>query len=532
MVKKELIVHTSIDKDIISIAMLENGTLEEITKVDINNGYSVGDIYIGKVRKLMAGMNAAFVSIGGEKDAFIHYLDLGPNYKSYARLLDTLSHRRIFSFSDYPRQKELVKGGVINQVLSNGDNVLVQISKEPISTKGPRVTTDISITGRFLVLKPFDRKISISQKIKSVDERARLKDIVREVLPQNYGVIIRTASIDATNDDIIQDIKELVGKWQAIIDKLEGIKPPSLIVSESNRVMTILRDLLNDSFSAVVIDDQLIYQQIKEYVKRISPEQEKIVKYYRSSVPLFDEYDITRQIKGLFGKIVPFKRKSYMVIEQTEALHVIDINSGPKVNNGSNQEQIAYEVNINAVEQIARQLRLRDMGGIIVIDFIDMNKAENRQELFNMMRDAMKKDRAKHTILPLTKFCLMQITRQRVRQATQIENKEACPTCRGKGTVISSVLFDSEIEAQIAALLEMHEIKSITVKLHPFVAAYFNKGLYSRRLKLMLKLKARIKILPNESIGYIDAKYYDKDGVRLSLEETKPLELEHEEYDE
>lgn len=533
MVKKELIVHTSLEKEMISIATLENGSLEEITKVDINDNYSVGDIYLGTVRKLMGGMNAAFVNIGEKKDSFIHYLDLGPHYKSYAQLLDTLKNRRIFSFSDYPKQKEIVRGGKINDVMSTGDIVLVQISKEPISTKGPRVTTDISLTGRHIVLKPFERRVSISQKIKSLEERSRLKAIVREVLPANYGAIIRTASIDATSEDIIQDMKELVDKWQTILDKIQESKAPSLIASESSRVMTILRDLLNDSFSAVVIDDYLLYHEVKEYIKKISPEQEKIVKSYNSSTPLFDEYDITRQIKGLFGKIVPFKRKSYMVIEQTEALHVIDINSGPKANTGSNQEQIAYEVNSNAVDQIARQLRLRDMGGIIVIDFIDMHKNENRIELMNKMKEAMKKDRAKHTILPLTKFGLMQITRQRVRQATVIENKETCPACRGTGQITSSILFDSQIETDIDTLVEQQNLKYLRIKLHPYVASFFTKGLFSMRFKLMWKYKMIIKIQPNESIGYVDAKYYDRNGQLLSIENLSIDKIEEEElYDE
>ena len=518
MIKKELIIHNSVEKDLITIALLEDGGLEEINRVDSNGGFAVGDIYLGKVRKLMSGLNAGFVSIGSEKDAFIHYLDLGSNYKSFARLLDTLNHRPVFSFADFPKQKEILRDGAINDVLSAGDVVLVQVSKESINTKGPRVTTDISLTGRHVVLKPFEKRVSISQKIKSVEERSRLKDIVRDIIPLNYGVIIRTASIDATFEDIQQDIKELVGKWQAILAKVATSKAPALVASENNRVMTILRDILSDSFNSIVFDDQLLYQEVKEYIKRISPEQEKIVKLHRSDAPIFDTYDVTRQIKGLFGKIVPFKRKSYMIIEQTEALHVIDINSGPKVTKSDNQESVAFEVNCNAVEQIARQLRLRDLGGIIVIDFIDMHNAENRSTLFKMMREAMSKDRAKHTILPLTKFCLMQITRQRVRQATTIENTEACPACKGTGSIRSSVLFDSEIESQIASIVENNKLNYLLVKLHPFVAAYFNEGLISRRLKLMWKHKIKLKIQRNESIGYIDAKYYDKKGNLLSLD--------------
>lgn len=516
MANKELIVHSS--EEMITIALLEDGILMELSRVEKGGGFAVGDIYLGKIRKVMPGLNAAFVAIGSERDAFVHYLDLGANFKSYAKLLDTLTRRRIFSFSDFPKQKEILKGGQISEVVSSGTPVLVQVTKEAINTKGPRVSTDISLTGRHVVLIPFEKRISISQKIKSNDERNRLKGIVRDILPANYGVIIRTAAIGASYEDILQDIKELVAKWTAMLDTIQTAKNPSLVMSEESRVMTTLRDMLNESFSSVVIDDPLIYHEVKEYIRKIAPDKERIVRNYKGNTPLFDQYDITRQIKGLFGKIVPFRKKSYMVIEQTEALHVIDINSGPRVKNADSQEEIALEVNCNAVEQIARQLRLRDLGGIIVIDFIDMHKAENRQKLFDMMRTAMAGDRAKHTILPLSKFCLMQITRQRVRPATRINNTETCPTCRGTGRIAPSILFDEEMEVQLAALIEEFKLKYIKIKLHPYVYSYLTKGFFSKRLKWMLKYRCYIKLLSNESVGYVDAKYYDKDDCVLSVQ--------------
>lgn len=522
MTNKELVIHLT--EEMITIALLEDGNLIELNRVERSSGYAVGDVYLGKVRKTMSGLNAAFVSIGGDKDSFLHYFDLGANYKSYVKLLDTLSNRRIFSFSDYPKQKEIPKEGQITDVLHQGDVVLVQVTKEAINSKGPRVSTDISLTGRHVVLLPFEKRISISQKIHSTDERKRLKDIVREIVPHNYGSIIRTAAVDATKEDILQDIKELVSKWQIMLEQIQTAKPPTIILSEESRVTTTLRDMLNESFSSITIDDQMMYFEVKEYIKRIAPEQEKIVKLYKGGAPLFDHFDITRQIKGLFGKIVPFKRKSYMVIEQTEALHVIDINSGSRVKNADSQEQIAFEVNCNAVEHLARQLRLRDLGGIIVIDFIDMHNPQNRQKLFDMMRDAMATDRAKHTILPLSKFGLMQITRKRVRPATKVENMESCPTCRGTGKISPAILFDEEIAVQLSTIIKQYQLKYIKIKLHPYVASFLTKGLFSKRIKWMLKFNCFIKIEANESIGYVDARYYDKDNCVISVQSLENLE--------
>lgn len=527
MANKELIINTT--DDFINIALLEDGQLVELNRQDKDVGFGVGDIYIGKVKKTMSGLNACFVDVGHERDAFLHYLDLGPNFKSYCTLVETARKRRIFSFPDFPRSGSIIKGGNINDVLSGGQVLLVQIVKEAISTKGPRISTEISLTGRHIVLLPFDKRVAISQKIKSNEERKRLELIVKKTIPTNFGAIIRTASRGVSEDDIIQDIKNQVDRWKKILTDLETTVVPSVIMSETSRATTILRDHLSNDYESIYIDDKDTYGEIKEYIRHIEPGMEKIVKSYNGGEPIFEHFEVTRQIKSLFGKIVSFKRKSYMVIEHTEALHVIDINSGPRVRNAASQDDIAMEVNSNAVEHIARQLRLRNMGGIIVIDFIDLKSAENRNALFDMMKEAMKNDKARHTILPLTKFGLMQITRQRVRSVAKINNEEVCPTCRGTGKITSSILFDTEIENQIQMFVEDMGIRVIKLKVHPYVASYLTKGIISLRIKWMLRYKCYIVIVASESVGYVDAKYYGRDNRIISKQSLSDHEIDIEE---
>ncbi len=517
-IKRELVIHCS--DEIINIALLEEGQLVELHKEQKSVGYGVGDIYLGKVRKTMSGLNAAFVSIGSARDAFIHYLDLGAQFRSFNKMIETVTKRKPFSMDNFKKQEEVVRGGKINDVLSAGQTVMVQVIKEAISTKGPRVSTEISLTGRHIVLLPFAGKVSVSQKIRSNEERKRLRGIVSDLLPHGFGAIIRTAAGKKERDDIEADVRQLLAKWETILGRLRSAAVPSQLLSEETRVNTILRDMLNDTFSNIYVDDHQIYGQIREYIRQIAPDKEKIVRHYKGSASIFDNFDITRQIKGLFGKLVPFKRKSYMIVEHTEALHVIDINSGPRMRNADSQDEIALEVNLNAIPVIARQLRLRDMGGIIVIDFIDLRKNENKDKVYQAMREAMASDRARHTVLPLSKFGLMQITRQRVRPETKIDNKELCPTCRGTGKIAPAILLDSEIENQIAYFVEEQGVRYLKLSVHPYVASYLVKGLFSLRLRWMFKYKCIIKIHPDESVGYVESFYYDRDGIALTQDST------------
>lgn len=508
---KELIINAAPGE--ISIAMFEDKQLVEYNTEHTKSGFAVGDIYLGRVKKIMPGLNAAFVNIGYEKDAFIHFLDLGTQFDTLNKFTSALAKgNRKIKFETLRLEKGLGKTGKISSYLSSGQHIVVQIAKEAISTKGPRLTSDISIAGRHVVLIPFNNKISLSQKIRSSEERKRLKQIVESVLPHNYGVIVRTAAVGQQEADIAADIQSLVAKWESVIAKLRGADQPMLLLEEMNRTTSILRDLLNGSFSSIHIDNSAVYDEVREYIQTIAPDKEKIVKLYRGKTPIFDNFDVTRQIKSLFSKYVSLRKGAYLIIEHTEALHVVDVNSGNRAKVDNDQEQTAMEVNLNAAAEIARQLRLRDMGGIIVIDFIDLHKGENRTALVDAMHKLMANDRAKHTILPLSKFGLMQITRQRVRPETKIDITEVCPTCSGTGKIAPTMLLDKNIENQIAYFAQDQGRKYIKLVVSPFVAAFLKRGLISLRMKWQTKYKCRIHIEEDPSMGFIETKFLDSNG--------------------
>jgi len=508
---RELIVNVNPTE--ISIAMCEDKVLVELNKEQCQTGFAVGDIYLGKVRKIMPGLNAAFVNIGHEKDAFIHYLDLGPQFTSLHKLVGTLtSGKRAPLFQNIRLDKAMGKTGKISGFIASGQPILAQIAKEAISTKGPRLTSDISLAGRNVVLIPFSNKISISQKIRSNEERNRLKRIASAVLPKNYGVIIRTAAMEAKDEDIEHDIQTQIDRWRktcAAIKK-NAASVPAQLMSEMNRANTIIRDSLNGSFSQIAVDDEAMFKDIRDYIRQIDPEKEKIVKLYRGNVPIFDNFDISKQIKSLFAKYVSLKRGAYLIIEHTEAMNVIDVNSGNRTKAEDNQEQTAMDVNLAAAKEIARQLRLRDLGGIVIIDFIDLHKAQNKQALFDEMVKLMATDKAKHTVLPLTKFGLMQITRQRVRPVAVESVSDVCPTCNGSGKIEPTVLLDKKIENQISFLTQDRGHKFIKLVVSPYVAAFLRKGLWSLRRRWEWKYKVRLQIAEDQSVGIVEIHYHDK----------------------
>lgn len=514
--EKDLIIDVSPTE--ISIALLENHRLLELNKEQNNGTFSVGDVYLGKVKKVMPALNAAFVDIGDDKDAFIHYLDLGLNFGAFDFFARQINPNKDLStfYSNIKIGKILEKEGKIEDVLQPGQPIIVQIVKEPISTKGSRLTAEISIAGRNIVLFPFADKVSISQKISSKEERKRLERLVYSILPENYGVIIRTAAEGKKAVVLDTELKALIKKWEESWPKLFNCKPPQLLFTENSRTTTILRDLLNDSFSNIHVNDEEVYEEVKDYISKISPEQEKIVKLYSGNVPIFDHFDVTKQIKGSFGKVVPIKQGAYIVIEHTEALHVVDVNSGIRVKNGVDQEQNSFDVNIHAADEIARQLRLRDMGGIIIVDFIDMDKSENKVKLYKHMQELLSKDRARHNVLPLTKFGLMQITRQRVRPVTEIKTNEKCPMCHGTGEITPSILIDETLERQLAYYVKEKNIKSFILKVNPILNAYLNKGLFaSIRKKWCRKYACSIRMQESSDFGILQAEWFRKNGDRI-----------------
>ncbi|MCK4664717.1 MAG: Rne/Rng family ribonuclease [Bacteroidales bacterium] len=501
----------------IIIALLEDKQLVELNKERSDTKFSVGDIYLGKVKKIMPSLNAAFVDIGYEKDAFLHYLDFGHQFLSLTKFLKLAlySNQKLPSFSKFKLEKDIEKDGKISDVLTKGQEILVQIAKEPISTKGPRLTSEISLAGRNLVLLPFSNRVSISQKIENIEERDRLKRLLESIKPKNYGIIIRTVGETKKVADFDSELKELVKKWENGFKNLNAVTPPKLIIGELKRTSAILRDILNKSFNYIYVNDESLHTEIREYIKTIAPEKEKIVKYYQKKIPIFQQYGVDKQIKALFGKTVAVSKGAYIVIEHTEALHVIDVNSGNRGKSNNNQEENAFDVNMAAAQEIARQLRLRDMGGIIVIDFIDMHKPDNRYALHEKMKELMLTDRAKHHILQLSKFGLMQITRQRVRPEMHIETFEKCPTCRGTGEVSPSILFIDELENKLSLVVNKAKMSFIILNVHPYIAGYINKGMFSIRFKWFLKFRKKIKVHGISSYNLLEYNFFDNNGNKI-----------------
>ena len=514
---KELIIDSNPSE--IVIALLEDKQLVELNKEKKNNNYSVGDIYLGKVKKIISGLNAAFVDVGYEKDAFLHYLDLGAQVNSLNKYtkLAMAGKSKILPMENFILEKEIEKTGKITNVLSSNQPVLVQIAKEPISTKGPRITSEISLAGRYLVMVPFSDRISVSQKIKSNDEKSRLKRLVQSIKPKNFGVIVRTVAEGKMVADLDADLQSLVAKWYNVAAKLEQAKAPKIIQREINRTSAILRDLLTEDFNNIHVNDPVIFDELKEYIKTIAPNKIDILKLYKNKIPIFDTLGVEKQIKGSFGKIVSIKSGTYLIIEHTEALHVIDVNSGHRINSENSQESNALEVNMEAAAEIARQLRLRDMGGIIVIDFIDMIEPTNRRKLFEKMKEEMKKDRAKHNILPPSKFGLVQITRQRVRTETNVEILEKCPACGGTGEIKPSIILMDEIENNLRYLIQEQNEKDLTLRVHPYIFAYLTKGLWNIKYKWFFKYKTRFKIIPSLSYHFLEYRFFNKldDEIKL-----------------
>lgn len=522
--KSELIVDVKASE--VQIALLEDSRLVSLQKEARNIAYAVGDIYLAKVKKLMPGLNAAFVNVGYEKDAFLHYLDLGSHFASYSDFVkQTLENpKNPPVLSKIKLKPDINKHGSIADVLEPGRQLLVQIVKEPISSKGPRLTTELSFTGRYMVLLPFCDKISISQKITSTEEKLRLRQLVASIKPKNFGVIVRTSAEGKRVAELNHELNTLIQCWNDMLEKARRAEAPALIFEEESRIVGMLRDVFSPSFESIVVNDAEVYRQIVKYVQLIAPDRADIVKLYDKDVPVFDHYGITRQIKSSFGKTVSFRSGAYIIIEHTEALHVIDVNSGNRSRAAADQESNALEVNLRAADEIARQLRLRDMGGIIVVDFIDMAKAEHRQELYDHMREIMATDRARHNILPLSKFGLMQITRQRVRPVLDIHTEEVCPSCYGRGEVQPSLLFTDTLYEKLDTMINHMGMHDFIMYVHPYVEGYLKRGwLMSIYAKWRRKLGGNFKIIADESLAYLQYRVVDSDGKELDLKEAKDM---------
>lgn len=517
-ITKELIITSHPNE--VQIALLEDKRLVEIHRETSSDCHSIGDIYLGTVRKIMPGLNAAFVDVGSEKDAFLHYLDLGSNARTISEFVSQAINYNKRSIAKIQPLEEVEKNGKIGNVLTSGQKILVQVAKEAISTKGPRVTTEISFAGRYLVLVPFMDKINVSQKIKSSQERKRLKKIVQGIKPHNFGIIIRTVAKDKTVEDLSADLQQLKSRWDNAVNKLFKAEAPIKIADELDKTSALIRDMVNDSFNAIYIDSQSIYREVVDYLHSFSSEKTDIVKFYNEKQPIFEHFNVAKQIKGSFGKVVTIKNGVYLIIEHTEAMHVIDVNSGNRVKSSQSPEDNAFDVNLIAAQEIARQLRLRDMGGIITIDFIDMHDPAHKSLLFKKMQEFMANDKARHTILPLNKFGLLEITRQRVKEATIIETTEQCPACHGTGKIKPAILLQEELENTLEFLMEKQGEQNITIGVHPFVYAYLTKGFPSIQVKWFFRFKNWIHLKSNQSYYLTQFKFFNKDMDEIMLWST------------
>jgi ribonuclease G len=510
-VNKELIIRSS--SEAVDFALLKDGKLIEIHRQDEEkSNFKVGDIFIAKIRKPVPGLNAAFVHLGFEKDAFLHYHDLGANLSSVLKFTKLVSGGKVkdFSLKTFQFEPEIDKNGAISDVLSANQSLLVQIVKEPISTKGPRISSELSLAGRYLVLVPFSDRVSVSQKIDSKEEKDRLKKLVQSIKPKGFGVIVRTVAQGKKTEELDKDLQNLISRWQAMCKKLPTAHHPSKVLGELNKTSSILRDVLNDTFTGVFIDDEELYHQTREYIAQIAPTKENIVKLYQSKeLPIFEKFNIERQIKTSFGKTVSMSKGAYLIIEHTEALHVIDVNSGNRSNKAQNQEDTALEVNMIAATEIARQLRLRDMGGIIVVDFIDMQNPDNRKALYDHLRQEMSDDKAKPKILPPSKFGLIQITRQRVRPEVNIKTREEDPN-NVLQEIEAPIQVIEKIESSLEHILKSH--KKVVLNTHPFIAAYLTKGILSPRSKWFLEHRKWVKVIPRDAYTYLEYRFYSKNG--------------------
>lgn len=517
LVDKELIINAT--ETGVELALIENGKLAELHHQKTNNNFTVGDIFIGKIRKMMPGLNAAFVDIGHRKDAFLHYTDLGPKLRSLVKWSNGVINGSINTpkLDNFKYEEDIIKTGKVDQVLNKRFPILVQILKEPISTKGPRLSCELTLPGRYMVLSPFSDTISVSKKIANPEERKRLHALAESIRPKNFSLIIRTAAEGRKVQELHEELMQLLAKWEEIFKQLKTEAPPAKLLSELDKTGSVLRDLLTDNFSRIVVNDKDLYADIRGYLQNISPEQINIVQLHNNSKPIFDAFGVTRQVKAAFGKTATMSSGAYLVIEKTEAMHVIDVNSGHKIVS-NDVEQTIFGVNLEAAEEICRQIRLRDIGGLIVIDFIDMKNLEHKKQLSKAMEDFMRKDRSQHTILPLSKFGLMQITRERARPEVMVNTAEMCPTCNGTGQVNATILLTDDIERDMEFIMQSRPKSPLQLRVHPYLEAYLKKGLPNRQMKWFMRYNKWIKVTPNADYHLTEYRFFDgnEDEIRMN----------------
>lgn len=513
--KKEIFINSTSQE--IRIAIAEDGKLAEFFTESPENERNVGDIYLGRVAKVMKGIRAAFIDIGFQQDAFLHFSDITTSDEYYS-LLGEDADVDEDDDDDEPEEKQpppkkqgrYSKGNRNQDVnLTRGQDIIVQITKEPVANKGVRVTSKVSLPGRYLVLMPFHRKVGLSRKIYNSKERYRLRKIVKSALPKGYGMIIRTVASGKDESLILDDLNKLLTTWNEIENKVKKLKPPQILYKDLSTTSSVIRDLFKEDVSKIVVDSKKLHREIKATLEENSPGFVKRLDLYTGNQPLFDVFNIERQLDSSLNKKVWIKGAGYIIIETTEAMTVIDVNSG-KYAKSSNQEVNSLNTNIEAGKEIVRQLRLRDIGGIIVIDFIDLYEEKSRRKLYDELRKEFRKDRAKSTILPMSEFGLVQITRQRIRQNILNRVYDTCPICKGTGTVMSRMGFMTSLERWLQRYKGSSVIHPLTLKVNPVIEAYLKHGFISRIRKLSLKLKIRIKVEADSDLAFDEFRFISR----------------------
>jgi len=503
--KNQIIIHASEHQ--VRTALLENGELTQLFIESEQNQRTVGNIYLARVHKVMSGIKAAFIDMGTPKDAFLHFSDAGDHLESYIRLLNgsnavpkelRKSPKEVANMSSYDKQQR------VGKILQEGQKVLVQIVKEPIGSKGPRVSTDITIAGRYLVLIPMGDYIAISRKINRRRDRKKLKSIVGSMLPEGFGVIIRTVAKGKNKKAIEDDMRNVLKKWEKILDRIEGAQPTTLLFNDLDMTESLIRDLFDKHYDRVLVDDPELHESIKGYVGDIAPNMLPNVQLYKGSSHIFDYMNIAKDVDSIFNPRVSMPSGGYLIFEQTEAMYVVDVNSGPYAAK-KRQEDNSLKTNLDAAREVAKQLRLRDIGGIIVVDFIDLREDKNRKKVYDELKKEFHKDQAKTNVLPMSDFGLVQITRQRIRPSVVNSVSDDCPMCAGTGNVISEHTVIEDIDAWLSKFRSSTGYRVVDIYVNPFIKPYITSGfLKSKRCKWMFRYRLKVNIIEDETMSVND----------------------------
>ncbi|MFW6157468.1 MAG: Rne/Rng family ribonuclease [Balneolaceae bacterium] len=501
--KNQIIIHGSGKQT--RIALLENGELAQLFIESEENQRTVGNIYLARVHKVMSGIRAAFIDMGTPKDAFLHFSDAGDHLKEYVQMLNGKDaiHKNVrdqLAKTNFDKIPNYEKQNWAGKILQSGQKLLVQIVKEPIGSKGPRVSTDITIAGRFLVLIPMGEYIAVSKKISYYKERRRLKSIVGSMLPDGFGVIIRTVAQKQDKKALEEDMRNVLKKWEQILDRLETAKPPELLYNDLDMTESLIRDLFAKQYDRVLIDDPDLHKEIKDYVSQIAPKMLPNVELYKGREHIFDYMKIAKDVDSIFSPRVPMPSGGYLIFEQTEAMYVVDVNSGPYAAK-QKQEDNSLKTNLEAAREVAKQLRLRDIGGIIVVDFIDLRDGKNRKKIYDELKKEFKKDQAKTNVIGMSDFGLVQITRQRIRPSVVNSVSKVCPMCGGSGNVVTQNTIVADLDAWISKFKHNTEYRAVDIYINPYLKSYLERGLLSIKWKWMLRYFVRISLIADENVS-------------------------------